>query len=743
MSQSAQPPLGRVTVPYHRLLVAALLVAAIVPTVLLGGLTYLRLGLALAGDADARVARAADAASTVLARQQGELRSLAASYAGWPTLGRLVEQGDLDLARRDILDFLVQGGSLDGGLLAAAGRTVTSGAAPLQADLVRQGAAESSADELDSLATLSDGVYGLATATIHRSTDGSPIGRLLFARRLDARFAFEIRRLTGFDVAVIDDRGRIAVATDPQATAQLTAPGEGAATANRWISAWLSLDAGSGSGLSGRLLISTDRSALQVAGGQLPALTAALAAVTALLAAALSIWLARVLRQRLGATHEGLVALADGRIPPPLPPGRGDVADRLEAGLQRLVAALDRREEMLRRCLEAAVGLPTDLPVAQTATLAAAEARQIFGLTSCAIVDATGEVLGAAPGDPASADDAGNRWRRVEAIASLEAPVRWRLVGLTSADRDWSDGDEAVFRVMALLVGTVLRDAERYGEAAGRAARLDRVNQLQRAFLRSISHHLHTPLTTITLAAEDLVESAEGDAFAYVRAVAIRAEAARLRRLVEQVLILSRLEAGTVRLEGDAFSLGPLVGRVWRELGVERALRLDDRTAGMLALADGAATEQILWVLLDNATRYAPEGEIRVTIEPAHRRLGRRRRATVGPRSPVLAMARWPGGSTVLEVTVGDEGPGVPKAEQELIFRRFVRGSTAGGRDGMGLGLNIARSLARLMGGDVRYREQERGAGFVLSLPAGESDEPPLGARPTPSAEPGESTREG
>jgi two-component system sensor histidine kinase GlrK len=111
-----------------------------------------------------------------------------------------------------------------------------------------------------------------------------------------------------------------------------------------------------------------------------------------------------------------------------------------------------------------------------------------------------------------------------------------------------------------------------------------------------------------------------------------------------------------------------------------------------LVVADSAALVRILRILLDNACAYGA-GAVRVAVEP-HEETGR------------------------VRVLVSDEGPGVAPEESEQVFVRFARGSTAAGRPGFGLGLAIARGLARAMDGDVWAEPGAPGSRFVVELPA-------------------------
>ena len=261
----------------------------------------------------------------------------------------------------------------------------------------------------------------------------------------------------------------------------------------------------------------------------------------------------------------------------------------------------------------------------------------------------------------------------------------------------WTDGDQAGLEIMALLAGSLIEHAEQYGEAANRANRadrLDRVNRLQREFLRGVSHNLRTPLATIELAASDLLDS-DPDAYVRLRAEAIQVEERRLARLVTQVLLLSRMESGMLELEGEPVALAPLARRVAAELGLADRVVLVERAGGAVAITDEPATEQVVWILLDNAARYAPEGSITVEILPA---------GTASEPEIVLA--------------VQDEGPGIAVSDERRIFRRFARGSSSEGTEGSGVGLSVARGLARALGGDVAFIRPPRGARFEVTLPS-------------------------
>jgi signal transduction histidine kinase len=193
---------------------------------------------------------------------------------------------------------------------------------------------------------------------------------------------------------------------------------------------------------------------------------------------------------------------------------------------------------------------------------------------------------------------------------------------------------------------------------------------------------------------EELARGAPDLAGARRRAAAARRQTDRLTSLAEDLLDLGRLD-GNAALAPEPVELRELAGTLAAEVaaaahaaGVSVEL---DAPAPVWAASDPRATARVLRALLDNALRHgAPPGSA-VTIAVD----------TTGDRA---------------RLRVSDEGAGVPDAERERIFGRFERGTRAGA--GFGLGLAIARGLARQMGGDVRAPAVPRGACFEATLPA-------------------------
>ena len=233
---------------------------------------------------------------------------------------------------------------------------------------------------------------------------------------------------------------------------------------------------------------------------------------------------------------------------------------------------------------------------------------------------------------------------------------------------------------------------------------LAETERLRSALLTSISHDLRTPLAAILGAASGLAsyhalldEAGRRDLLA-----TIRDEAERLNRFVGNLLDMTRLESGALAPRLEAVDLGEMAGaalaRAGRVLAAHR-VEMDLSAELPLLRIDPVLFEQVLFNLLDNAAKYAPEGSVvrlRAWHEPA------------------------PEGGTV-RLQVIDEGPGLPEDALELVFDKFRR--IPGGdrqRAGTGLGLAICRGFVEAMGGTVTAanRRDRSGAVFTVSFPA-------------------------
>jgi signal transduction histidine kinase len=228
--------------------------------------------------------------------------------------------------------------------------------------------------------------------------------------------------------------------------------------------------------------------------------------------------------------------------------------------------------------------------------------------------------------------------------------------------------------------------------------RLREQEEVRRAFVATASHELRTPLAalrlTLDLAAERLRPAGPAAQEGGAQVQRAQGQAERLARLADELLELSRLDAGTP-LRREHVELSELARAVASELAPAAAAR--DVEIALLAdgpawvLADPGAVARIARILVDNALRFSPAGS-RIAM-----------RTIVDGKSASLR--------------VQDDGPGVARGECQLIFERFRRGrSSPENGAGFGLGLAIGRQLAEQMGGDLRLLDTATGACFALSL---------------------------
>jgi two-component system, OmpR family, sensor histidine kinase KdpD len=270
--------------------------------------------------------------------------------------------------------------------------------------------------------------------------------------------------------------------------------------------------------------------------------------------------------------------------------------------------------------------------------------------------------------------------------------VRDRTVGVLALRRDaglaLSAEQHRVLDALDYYAALALERVRLVAEA-DRAEVLGENNRAKDALLASVSHDLRTPLTTIKGLAHELAEGGDD------RAAVIEDEADRLGRLVGDLLDLSAISSGAVRLDLQPNEAEDLLGaaaqRVAGALG-DHELRMAVAGTEQLLFGrfDFAQTLRALVNLIENAAKYSPAG---MPIELTAQRED-----------------EW------LRFDVADRGPGVDSTDRERVFEAFYRRSVGGAVPaGAGLGLSIARSLVAAQGGSITYRDRE-GGGSVFSI---------------------------
>ncbi|MEV4471966.1 DUF4118 domain-containing protein [Nonomuraea sp. NPDC049504] len=324
--------------------------------------------------------------------------------------------------------------------------------------------------------------------------------------------------------------------------------------------------------------------------------------------------------------------------------------------------------------------------------------RETFGLDAVTLLERAGDRQD--PGAWRIVATSGAAPCTAPAMADTDVAVGEDLV-LAARGRLLDASDRRVLEAFAAEAAVALRQ-ERLQEAAERAEPLAAADKMRTALLAAVSHDLRTPLA----AAKAAVESLRNDEVAWTpqdrdELLATADESlTRLHRLVENLLDMSRLQAGVLGLSLQPVALEEVVPRAVDDLG---ALR--DRIEGDLAadlpdiVADPALLERVLVNLMANAVRHSP---------PEHKVL------ITGSRH-----------DDKVEIRVIDRGPGIPRADRERVFLAFQRLGDRDNDTGVGLGLALSRGLTEAMGGALTPEETPGGGlTMMVSMPVHDAVEP-------------------
>ncbi len=398
--------------------------------------------------------------------------------------------------------------------------------------------------------------------------------------------------------------------------------------------------------------------------------------------------------------------------------GEQHTDSELGRAYQLMASSLDERNRQVSTLAERASMVPIDdAPQAVVASLVSA-VRQVMGDPTwrCAVLGSDSPALlpiGVYQGveDDALAHPIGEmeRWAAVSesehSARHVEGPWgAFAVVDLAVSDRlrailyaPWEgrmDPTPAEIGLLTLVgqhAGTALEHSLLYARVRSQADELNRLAGVQADFLRGVTHDLQTPLTSIGALATELRANTEVPESARADLESITHQAERLRRMVSQLLVASRLEAGVFTPQQEVFAVPPLVERTWAALRADRPFELTVVGAPHLAIGDPDRLEQVLWAVLDNAVKYSPPGSpVAVSIGP---------------------------GNQQLSITVRDRGTGMDDVTRERAVEQFYRSDWARklAPDGSGVGLYAARGLMEAMGGSVEI-ESRLGAGTVITL---------------------------
>ena len=418
----------------------------------------------------------------------------------------------------------------------------------------------------------------------------------------------------------------------------------------------------------------------------------------------------------------------------------------------RLVAIqADHAEEVAQRAREAQALFGISRALAETRTVEEAAPIVLQRLAAATAMDRIWFGLGATPAEERTiADTAPGEslpipaWQVVLQRSPGDEPAKWTRMHVATAMVRRTGGRATVHRVRVEASGEVLgsvwalrardeREPDRgetrilsaAADQLGQAVVRDRVDQertaaeiaqrseaLKTALLDSVSHDLRTPLATIRAAAGSMLDESVAwtaddrrEAFQ-----AIDAEAERMGRLIRNLLDLSRIEGGALQPELEPCVLDDLVPQV-----VKRALARTGKTISVdlpdslpPVLADQLYLSQVLANLVENAIRHGGN-DIRITARRTPERL--------------------------VEITVEDDGPGVPAAALPHLFEKFYQAGPPGEakRRGMGIGMTVVEGLTRAMRGEVSAGRSSLGGLRVdvrlrpARVPPDETDSEPAG----------------
>jgi signal transduction histidine kinase len=361
-------------------------------------------------------------------------------------------------------------------------------------------------------------------------------------------------------------------------------------------------------------------------------------------------------------------------------------------GILRLAAYSGERSEQAERAFP--------IPLADTAAELAIRERRVLHYP---------DVLG-------GADVPAGLRRAVELTgmgnaSRMVAPMLWEGRGVGSVNvsrrppRPFSEKEMVLLKTFADQAVIAIQNARLFHEIEDKSRQLEVANQHKSDFLANMSHELRTPLNAIIGFSEVLVEQMFGGVNAkqmeYLQD--IHSSGQHLLTLINDVLDLSKIEAGRMELERSCFDLGLLLDNsmtLVRERAQRHGLTLTLEVGDGLGewVADARKIKQVVVNLLSNAVKFTPTGGS-VTL--------RARRADVGAQA-------------IAELSVADTGVGIALAEQALVFEEFrqASGDYLRKTEGTGLGLSLAKRFVELHGGTIGVDSRPgAGATFTVTLP--------------------------
>jgi GAF domain-containing protein len=297
-------------------------------------------------------------------------------------------------------------------------------------------------------------------------------------------------------------------------------------------------------------------------------------------------------------------------------------------------------------------------------------------------------------------------YRTVLAVPMLREGVPTGVLTLTRSEvRPFSDKQIELVSTFADQAAIAIENVRLFDEIQDKSRQLQMASENKSQFVSSMSHELRTPLNAIIGLTEMMVKNSArfGTEKAQEPLQRVNRAGTHLLGLINQVLDLSKIEAGKLELNPQTVQLAPLINDVISTAGQlaeqnKNRLVVDAQENLGALTVDPMRLRQILLNLLSNACKFTKAGEVK------------------------LAARKVSNGSNFVEFAVSDTGIGMTAEQQAKLFEEFTQAdaTTAQRFGGTGLGLAITRKLARMMGGDVTVTsEPGKGSVFTVRLPAG------------------------
>jgi two-component system sensor histidine kinase KdpD len=281
-------------------------------------------------------------------------------------------------------------------------------------------------------------------------------------------------------------------------------------------------------------------------------------------------------------------------------------------------------------------------------------------------------------------------------LVGRKGPMGVLGVALRNRPQQLAPSQRQLLDVFVNQIALALERAIMTGEAE-KAQVSAETERLRSALLSSVSHDFRTPLAAVTGAATSLLQGGDklGPEARTELLETIREESERLGRLVTDLLDITRIESGSVKIKKEWCPLEEVIGSTLARLEgklVGRDVKVDLPWPMLQAPLDAVLAEQLLFNLLENAIKYTPSG------------------------SPIEVHAREDGKDVIVEIR--DRGPGIAPGEEGRIFERFYRSAEGGTVGGTGLGLAVCQAVVKAHGGRITAQSREGGGTvFRFTLP--------------------------